>query len=103
MIRAFSRPVTHLAALEACTRVATKLCKSASATGDLHADFVAHKKAFVILCNTLFGRFTAVKFHESVPYFQFDIDNVSYFFRNNFEGPLDECFLVSRRCKPYLA
>lgn len=55
-------PVTHLATLETCTRVSTEFCKSSPTTGDFNTDFVAHKKAFVILCNTFLGRFSTVKF-----------------------------------------
>ena len=54
--------MTHLATLETCTRISTEFCESSPATGDFNTDFVTHKKAFVVLCNTFLGRFSAVKF-----------------------------------------
>lgn len=55
-------PVTHLATLETCTRISTEFCKSSPTTGDFHTDFVAHKKPFVVFCNTFLGRFSTIKF-----------------------------------------
>ena len=57
-------PVTHLATLETCTRISTEFCKTSYAMRYFHADFIAHKEAFIILGNTFLGRFATVKFLE---------------------------------------
>jgi hypothetical protein len=58
--------MTHLATLKTGTRIPTKFCKTSSATGYFHTDFIAHKKTFVILGNTFLSRFTTVEFLEKM-------------------------------------
>jgi hypothetical protein len=54
--------VAHLAALEACTWIPTEFCETSSAARYFHADFVAHKEAFIIFSDALLCRFSTVKF-----------------------------------------
>jgi hypothetical protein len=56
--------VAHLAALEACTWIPTEFCETSSAARYFHADFVAHKEAFIIFSDALLCRFSTVKFLE---------------------------------------
>jgi hypothetical protein len=79
VIGTFSGPVTHLAALETCTRIPTEFCKTSSTTRYFHTDFIAHEKPFIIFGDTFLGRFATLEFHETIPYFQFNVDNTAYF------------------------
>jgi hypothetical protein len=57
-------PVTHLAALETCTRIPTEFCKTSSTTRYFHTDFIAHEKPFIIFGDTFLGRFATLEFLE---------------------------------------
>jgi hypothetical protein len=54
--------MTHLATLETCAWISAEFGETASATGDFHANFIAHEEPFIVLCNTFLGRFSTVKF-----------------------------------------
>jgi len=51
----------------------------------LNADFVPHKEAFVILCDTFFSSFFAIEFNEAISELQFNINDVSYLAEAIFE------------------
>src|SRR6266850_3343332 len=58
-------PMAHLPALETCARISTEFstefCETSPTMGDFHANFVTHKKVFVILGYTFLGCFTTLR------------------------------------------
>ena len=53
--------MTHLAALEASSRVTTVFGGASAAVRDFHTNLVAHEVALVVLCNALFRRLAVIE------------------------------------------
>jgi hypothetical protein len=47
--------------------------------GKLNTNFIAHEIAFMVFGNALLCGFPIVEFHKSVPNFELNVDDVSYF------------------------